>query len=126
MKIISVLVIGVGGFIGGWAARSLADSPQGAGVKLLEIAMNAKKRVGRWAAVEGERLEDMFAEARSKAEPEFSRSNGATNGSVSKGRSMKTNGSVSRGRSMNKRARQDPGLVKREAGAPVGKGEEGA
>jgi hypothetical protein len=114
MKIISVLVIGVGGFIGGWAARSLADSPQGAGVKLLEIAMNAKKRVGQWAAVEGERLEDMFAEARSQAEPEFSRSNGATNGSVSKGRSM------------NKRARQDPGLVKREEGAPVGRGEEGA
>jgi tRNA A37 threonylcarbamoyladenosine dehydratase len=64
----SVLVFGVG-FVGGWAARSLADSPQGVGVKLLEIAMNTKERISHWAAVEGERLEDMMAEARSKVEP---------------------------------------------------------
>lgn len=63
----SVLAFGVG-FVGGWTARSLSDSPQGAGVKLLEIAMNAKERVGQWAAVEGERLEDMLAEARSRVE----------------------------------------------------------
>jgi hypothetical protein len=65
----SLLAFGVG-FAGGWAARSLSDTPQGAGVKLLEIAMNAKDRVGRWAAVERERLEDMLAEARSKVEPD--------------------------------------------------------
>jgi len=67
----SVLAFGVG-FAGGWAARSLADSPQGVGVKLLEIAMNAKERFGRWAAVEQERLEDMLAEARSRVEPDGS------------------------------------------------------
>jgi hypothetical protein len=77
---IMILALGVG-FAGGWAVRSLADSPQGAGAKLLEIAMNAKERVGRWAAAEAERLEDMLAEARSRAEPDISRPNGANNGS---------------------------------------------
>ncbi len=67
----SVLVFGAG-FAGGWAARSLADSPQGVGVKLIEVALNAKERVGRWAALEGERLEDMLAEARARAEIEVS------------------------------------------------------
>lgn len=65
------------GFAGGWAARSLADSPQGVGVKLLELAMSAKERVGRWAALERERLEDMLAEARSRVEPDMSILNGA-------------------------------------------------
>jgi len=83
----SVLAFGVG-FAGGWAARSLADSPQGVGVNLLEIAMNAKERVGRWAAVERERLEDMMAEARSKVEPEVSRPSGAMNGSGHSARAM--------------------------------------
>lgn len=75
----SILAFSVG-FAGGWAARSLADSPQGVGVKLLEIAMNAKERIGRWAAVERERLEDMVAEARSRSEPNISKLNGARNG----------------------------------------------
>jgi hypothetical protein len=100
----SVLALTIG-FIGGWAVRSLADSPQGAGVKLLEIAMDVKERVGHWAAVEAERLEDMLAEARSKSEPAVSRANGAANESGHKGRSA------------NKRAipkRRGPRLVKRE------------
>lgn len=67
----SAMAFGVG-FVGGWAARSLADSPQGVGVKLLEVAMNAKERVTRWAAVERERLDDMLEEARSRAKPEVS------------------------------------------------------
>ena len=62
-----VLVFGAG-FASGWTARSLADSPHDAGVKLLAIAMNAKERISRWAAVERERIEDMFAEARSTVE----------------------------------------------------------
>lgn len=83
----SILAFSVG-FAGGWAARSLADSPQGVGVKLLEIAMSAKERVGRWASVERERLEDMVAEARSRTEPNISRLNGTGNGtSNSSGRS---------------------------------------
>jgi len=53
------------GVVGGWAARSLSDSPEGAGVKLLEVALKAKDRVESWAAVERERLDDMVAEARS-------------------------------------------------------------
>jgi len=56
------------GFGSGWAARSLADSPQGVGVKLLEVAYTAKDHLTRWAAVERERLEDMLAEARARAE----------------------------------------------------------
>ena len=103
------LAIGVG-FVGGWAARSLADSPQGAGVKLMEIAMVARERLGRWVAIEAERLEDMLAEARSaeggaKAEADISRPSRATNGSGGNARVAK------------KRAgpgRQGPRLVKRE------------
>jgi hypothetical protein len=56
------------GFGSGWALRSIADSPQGVGVKLLEVAYTAKERLSEWAAVERERLEDMMAEARSNAE----------------------------------------------------------
>jgi hypothetical protein len=69
-----VLALGVG-LAGGWAARSLSDSPEGAGVKLLEIAIKAKERIDQWAAVERERLDDMMAEARSNT----SRENEATN-----------------------------------------------
>ena len=86
MSIKWVVAFGVG-LAGGWAARSLSDSPQGAGVKLLEIALKAKERVGRWAALEAERLDDMLAEARSTAEPNISRPNGTTNKSGAKGHS---------------------------------------
>jgi hypothetical protein len=79
-----VLAIGAG-LVGGWAARSLADSPEGAGIKLLEIALKTKDRVGRWAALEAERLDDMLAEARSTAEPSIARANGArANGAANK------------------------------------------
>ncbi len=76
----SILAFGVG-FVSGWAARSLADTPEGVGVKLLEIGITAKDRVGRWARLEGERLEDMMAEARSRVAEESSDTDGATNGS---------------------------------------------
>jgi len=58
------LAIGAG-IAGGWAIRSLSDSPEGAGVKLLEIGIKAKDRLSGWAAVERERLDDMLAEAHS-------------------------------------------------------------
>lgn len=77
-----VLALGVG-LAGGWAARSLSDSPEGAGVKLLEIAIKAKERVDQWAAVERERLDDMMAEARSN----ISRENEAANKSGHKSHS---------------------------------------
>jgi len=57
------------GFASGWAARSLADSPHDAGVKLVALAMSTKERVARWAAGEHERMSDIVAEARSKVEP---------------------------------------------------------
>lgn len=69
-----ILALGVG-IVGGWAARSLSDSPEGAGVKLLEIGIKAKDRVDGWLAVERERLDDMLAEARSN----IARENAATN-----------------------------------------------
>jgi hypothetical protein len=81
-----ILALGVG-FAGGWAARSLGDSPQGAGVKLLEIAMNLKEEVEHWVAVEREHLEDMLAEANSNREPDISRRKRAASGSGRKGRS---------------------------------------
>ncbi len=57
-----LLAIGAG-VAGGWAIRSLSDSPEGAGVKLLEMGIKAKDRISGWAAVERERLDDMLAEA---------------------------------------------------------------
>jgi hypothetical protein len=77
-----VLAFGVG-LVGGWAARSLSDSPEGAGVKLLEIGIKAKDQVDRWAAIERERLDDMMAEARSN----ISRENEAANKPGHKGSS---------------------------------------
>ncbi len=59
----------------GWTLRSIADSPEGLGVKILEIACSARDRVGLWVAEERERLEDMLAEARSKVTPKRRSSN---------------------------------------------------
>jgi len=59
-----MFALGVG-IVGGWAARSLSDSPEGAGVKLLELGIKAKDRLDGWVAVERERLDDMLAEAHS-------------------------------------------------------------
>ena len=97
MPIKLILALGVG-FAGGWAARSLGDSPQGAGVRLMEIAMNLKEEVEHWLAVEREHLEDMLAEANANREREPSR--------------RKTNGSGRKRRSG--RSRQGPRLVKSE------------
>jgi len=68
------LAIGAG-IAGGWAIRSLADSPEGAGVKLLEMGIKAKDQVSSWAAVERERLDDMVAEAQAN----IARENAAAN-----------------------------------------------
>jgi hypothetical protein len=57
----------VAGFASGWAVRSLADSPQGVGVKLIEVAEKTKDVVEKWAATEYERLTDMVAEAHSRS-----------------------------------------------------------
>jgi len=59
-----LLALGAG-VAGGWALRSLSDTPEGAGVKLLEIGIKAKERLSAWSAIERERLEDMLAEAQS-------------------------------------------------------------
>jgi len=72
MKWIFALGVGVAG---GWAIRSLSDSPEGAGVKLLEIGIKTKDRIASWAAVERERLDDMLAEAHSN----IARENAAAN-----------------------------------------------
>jgi hypothetical protein len=55
------------GFVSGWATRSIADSPQGGAVKLVEMAYDAKERLVRWTLMERERLEDILAEARARA-----------------------------------------------------------
>lgn len=56
------------GFGAGWAVRSIAASPHGVGVKLAEVGIRAKGTVNRWAAVERERMADILAEARVRAE----------------------------------------------------------
>lgn len=76
-----LLALGVG-VAGGWALRSLSDTPEGAGVKLLEIGIKAKNRFSSWAAIERERLEDMLAEAQSNIARE-SGTAGASGGETS-------------------------------------------
>jgi hypothetical protein len=61
------LIAFVVGFSSGWAVRSVSDSPEGVGVKLIEVASAARERLSRWVAVEQERFEDMLAEARANA-----------------------------------------------------------
>jgi len=80
------LAIGAG-IVGGWAIRSLADSPEGAGVKLLEMGIKAKDQISSWAAVERERLDDMLAEAHSNIARENAAANkpGHTGASVKRG-----------------------------------------
>ena len=46
---ISASVVLVVGFSGGWAIRSLADSPQGVGVTLLRVAHDAREGLGQAA-----------------------------------------------------------------------------
>src|SRR5450631_543949 len=68
MKLVVTYVFGLAsGFVAGWAARSMSDSPQGVAVKLLEMANDAKERLVRWSSLERERLEDMLAEAQAGA-----------------------------------------------------------
>jgi hypothetical protein len=55
------------GFGAGWAVRSMADSSEGVGIKLMAVALKTKEHFDQWIAVEREHLEDMFAEARTKA-----------------------------------------------------------
>jgi hypothetical protein len=77
-------IVFVLGFGGGWAVRSLSDSPQGVGVALFKVAHDARERMGHWFATERERIEDMMAEARSDAGHGAARAsaggNGASNG----------------------------------------------
>jgi hypothetical protein len=61
------------GFASGWVARSLADSPHDAGVKLVALALRAKAQITRWASSERERLEDVVAEAQTKVQPKVER-----------------------------------------------------
>jgi hypothetical protein len=68
MKLVVTYFVGLAsGFVSGWAARSISDSPQGVAVKLLEMAHDAKERLVRWTSLERERLEDMLAEAQAGA-----------------------------------------------------------
>ena len=74
---VKALVAFGAGFAGGWVARSLADSPHDAGVKLVALALRAKAQVTRWASSERERVEDVVAEARVKVEPKVERARSA-------------------------------------------------
>lgn len=94
LKVLFALGIGIAG---GWAARSLADSSEGATTRLLEIALDAKERLSHWAAVERERLEDMLAEARLKDEPGPTRRRKTTRDPERKGQSANKRGSRRRG-----------------------------
>lgn len=57
------------GFVGGWAARSSVDSSHGLAVRTMDTLYASRARVGRWIAVEHERIADLLAEVRSRYEP---------------------------------------------------------
>jgi len=85
-----LLALGVG-IAGGWALRSLSDTPEGAGVKLLEMGIKAKDRLSAWSAIERERLEDMLAEAQSNIARESAVAGAsARQGSTSRRRDTRT------------------------------------
>ena len=65
---LKIAIVFAAGFGAGWAVRSMADSSQGVGVKLAEVTFRTKKQVSRWAARERERLADILAEGRARAE----------------------------------------------------------
>jgi len=71
-----LLALGVG-VAGGWALRSLSDTPEGAGVKLLEMGIKTRNRLASWTAVERERLDDMLAEAQSNIARETAKAQGS-------------------------------------------------
>jgi hypothetical protein len=65
------LLVGVAlGFGGGWVVRSIVDSPRGFGVRALRSLLLAERRLGHWAAVEREGIEDLVAEVRSTLDEE--------------------------------------------------------
>jgi hypothetical protein len=80
------------GFGSGWAVRSLADSPQGVGVALLARAHDARERLGRWVAMERDRIEDMMAEARSSAEEHANHVDVAGRGRSERGPAQRAHG----------------------------------
>ena len=80
-----LLALGAG-VAAGWALRSLSDTPEGAGVKLLEIGIKTKERLSAWAAIERERLDDMLAEAQSNIARETATAGGPGPERASKGR----------------------------------------
>jgi len=103
------IMLGIGvGVAAGWAARSHADSTEGATIRLLEIAMDARDRLNQWAAIERERLDDLLAEARSRPEPGVSRLKTGSRASAPKRRSSPARAST---------GRRGPRLVKQEEGA---------
>lgn len=66
-KELKSLIIFAVGFGTGWAVRSIADSPHGVGVKVMEVACRTKDQMNKWFAVERERVADIMAEARSRS-----------------------------------------------------------
>jgi hypothetical protein len=78
------LIAFVVGFGGGWAVRSLADSPHGVGVTLLRAGHDARERLARWLATEREHFEDLVAEARADVEPSAAQPRRQSNGAASR------------------------------------------
>jgi hypothetical protein len=59
----------VAGVLCGWAVRSAVDSPHDLGIKALDAVYKTRARLGRWVAIERERIEDLMAEVRQRYEP---------------------------------------------------------
>jgi hypothetical protein len=54
------------GFVSGWAARSSVDSSHGLAVRTMDALYASRARLGRWLAVEHERIADLLAEVRAR------------------------------------------------------------
>jgi len=103
-----LLTLGVG-VAAGWALRSLSDTPEGAGVKVLELGIKGKDRFSAWAAVERERVEDMLAEAQSNIARESATAGGAAGASGRTGQSSpgRDAGTARRKRTQREAAKDD-------------------
>jgi len=62
------LGIFMAGFASGWVVRSTVDSSRGVAVGLISAAYGAVDRVKRYAAIEKEHLEDLWAEGKAQFE----------------------------------------------------------
>lgn len=73
----------VAGFASGWVTRSAVDSSRDLAVSVIAAAYGAVEGTKRIVAVERERMEDLFAEAKARYESKRARARGTARSDAS-------------------------------------------